>query len=194
MLYLSLDVAELKLDRLKRPLRMKGLFTIFIIFSNMMILPLYYHSEKQNIRSLVTYLKGHLRAGDKIFLDAEGYIPGILHYFGIPPESRHYIVFHERDAEKIVQTDRSFLYEQKTFTMYQSTTCCAQYITNGNRLWIIATKLNAKEFSKKSPCVLKGYFDGSFLNFNRFPVDASIYLFLWDPKSPNEKGIDMPIE
>jgi signal transduction histidine kinase len=24
--------------------------------------------------------------------------------------------------------------------------------------------------------------------------DASIYLFLWDPKSPEEKGIDLPIE
>ena len=45
-----------------------------------------------------------------------------------------------------------------------------------------------------SPCILKGYFDGSFLNFSSFPVDASMYLFLWDPKSPNEKGIDIPIE
>jgi hypothetical protein len=47
---------------------------------------------------------------------------------------------------------------------------------------------------ENSPSVLKGYFDGSFLNFNKFPTDASIYLFLWDPKSPEEKGIDMPIE
>jgi hypothetical protein len=52
----------------------------------------------------------------------------------------------------------------------------------------------AKEIKDKSPCVLKGYFDGSFLNFNRFPTDASMYLFLWDPKFPGEKGIEMPIE
>jgi hypothetical protein len=50
------------------------------------------------------------------------------------------------------------------------------------------------DMRKKSPFTLKGYFDGSFCNFDRFPTDASIYLFLWDPKSPNEKGIDMPIE
>jgi hypothetical protein len=47
---------------------------------------------------------------------------------------------------------------------------------------------------RESPAVLKGFFDGSFANFDRFPRDASIYLFLWDPKSPKEKGIDMPIE
>jgi len=41
---------------------------------------------------------------------------------------------------------------------------------------------------------LKGYFDGSFLNLNRFPTDASMYLFLWDPKSPEERGIELPIE
>jgi len=32
------------------------------------------------------------------------------------------------------------------------------------------------------------------LNLNRFPTDASVYLFLWDPSAPNEKGIDLPIE
>jgi hypothetical protein len=47
---------------------------------------------------------------------------------------------------------------------------------------------------EKTPCVLKGYFDGSFLNFRRFPTDASIYLLLWDPRSTNEKGIDIPLE
>jgi hypothetical protein len=44
------------------------------------------------------------------------------------------------------------------------------------------------------PVTWKGYFDGSFLNFTKFPADASMYLFLLDPKSPGEKGIDMPIE
>jgi hypothetical protein len=37
-------------------------------------------------------------------------------------------------------------------------------------------------------------FDGSFLNFNRFPTDASMYLFLWDPSTPKEKGINLPFE
>ena len=47
---------------------------------------------------------------------------------------------------------------------------------------------------KTSLYVLKGFFDGSFSNFRRFPEDASMYLFLWDPKSPREKGMDIPIE
>jgi hypothetical protein len=55
-------------------------------------------------------------------------------------------------------------------------------------------KRRAKEINKDSPAVLKGYFDGSFLNMARFPTDAPIYLFLWDPRSPHEKGIDAPIE
>jgi hypothetical protein len=47
---------------------------------------------------------------------------------------------------------------------------------------------------RDSPAVLKGFFDGSFVNFDRFPRDASIYLFLWDPKDPDERGIDIPIK
>jgi hypothetical protein len=58
----------------------------------------------------------------------------------------------------------------------------------------VVGKHKAKELKMNSPAVFKGYFDGSFLNFNRFPTDASIYLFLWDPSSPNEKGIDLPLE
>jgi len=41
---------------------------------------------------------------------------------------------------------------------------------------------------------LKGRFDGSVSNFRIFPSDASMYLFLWDSRSPGEKGIDMAIE
>ncbi len=70
----------------------------------------------------------------------------------------------------------------------------SEYVADGTRLWIVVGNWTAKRIKETSPSVLKGYFDGSFLNFNRFPVDASLYLFLWDPKSPNEKGIDMPIE
>jgi len=58
----------------------------------------------------------------------------------------------------------------------------------------VVGKYKAKELNMGSPAVFKGYFDGSFLNFSRFPTDASIYLFLWDPSSPNEKGIDLPME
>jgi hypothetical protein len=55
-------------------------------------------------------------------------------------------------------------------------------------------KMNAMKLKENTTWALMGYFDGSFVNYNRFPTDASMYLFLWDPSSPEEKGIDMPIE
>jgi len=67
-------------------------------------------------------------------------------------------------------------------------------MNDNGRIWVVVRKWAAKKFKEESVLALKGYFDGSFLNYIRFPVDASIYLFLWDPSSPNEKGIDMPIE
>jgi hypothetical protein len=67
-------------------------------------------------------------------------------------------------------------------------------VADGSRLWVIVGKSTAKKLKKSSPSVLKGYFDGSFLTISRFPTDGSLFLFLWDPKSPGEKGIDMPIE
>jgi hypothetical protein len=82
----------------------------------------------------------------------------------------------------------------RVFGIYHSNIPYDQYVADGNRLWIIMGKEAAKETKKSFPCVLKGFFDGSFANFRRFPSDASMYLFLWDPKSPGEKGIDMPIE
>jgi hypothetical protein len=82
----------------------------------------------------------------------------------------------------------------KKYTIFHSKTCRSQYITEGNRLWIIVGKGSAKEFKKNSPCVLKGYFDGSFLNLSKFPEDASIYLFLWDLKSYDKIGLELPIE
>jgi hypothetical protein len=75
-----------------------------------------------------------------------------------------------------------------------SKNCCTEYVADGSRLWIVVGKWTARQLRETSPCVLRGYFDGSFLNFNRFPTDASMYLFLWDPSSPGEKGIDIPID
>jgi hypothetical protein len=99
-----------------------------------------------------------------------------------------------KESEKITEAKKLFNYQNKTFLIVFSKTCCTQYVSKGNRLWIIVDKWTAKKFIDSSPCVLKGYFDGSFLNINRFPADASMYLFLWNPKSPKEKGIDMPLE
>jgi hypothetical protein len=119
----------------------------------------------------------------------------MLHYFGVNPESRHYnIPFGWDSSGKAIEFRISLISQNRIFTIYHSDTCCAQYIADGSRLWIVAGKPAVKEIKESSPCVLKGYFDGSVSNFRRFPSDASMYLFLWDPKSPQEKGIEMPIE
>jgi len=175
-------------------MRLRLLFTILFILSNLVILPLYYRSEKQDIRRLVTYLKGHLQDGDKIFLEADPLTPAILHYFGVYPTYRHYLYTGKKVSEKEIENQTPFAYRNRTFTIYHRTTCCNQYVADGSRLWIIVGKRTAYKLRESSPSVLKGYFDGSFLTISRFPIDGSLYLFLWDPKSPEEKGIDFPIE
>jgi len=86
------------------------------------------------------------------------------------------------------------MYDNKSFTIYNTRACCDQYTSDGNRLWIVVSKSGLKRFLEMPGCVVKGYFDGSFMNFNRFPVDASIYLLLYDPRSPDEKGIEVPLD
>jgi len=193
-LYLSINAIESKFERLKKIMRLRLLFVILFIASNLVILPLYYRSEKEDFKGLVKYLKAHLREGDKLFDSDMAYTPGILHYFGVYPEGRHYSFPYYKVSENEIEFRRSFIFQNRNYTIYYSRTCCTRYIADGSRLWIIAGNRTAKILKGNSPFVLKGYFDGSFLNFNRFPTDASIYLFLWDPKSPGEKGIDMPIE
>ncbi len=194
-LYLSLEAIESKFERLKGLLRLRFLFIILFITSNLVILPLYYRSERQDFRGLVTYLMTNLREGDKIFVQSIAYIPGMLHYFRIIPKDRHYkIPFELKDSGKEIEFRKPFTFENRTYTIYSSNICCAQYVEDGNRLWAIQGEPAAKKFSESTPSVLKGYFDGSFASFRKFPSDASMYLFLWDPSSPGEKAIDMPIK
>ncbi|MGA2515113.1 MAG: glycosyltransferase family 39 protein [Thermodesulfobacteriota bacterium] len=193
-LHLSLSAIEDRFEKLNKFVRFRLLFVILFIASNLVILPLYYRAEKEDFRGLVNYLKGQLRKGDKLFDSDMAYIPGILHYFGVYPEKRHYEIPYYKVSENEIAFRKSFVYKNSQYTIYCSKTCCNQYLSDKGRIWIIGGKRTAKEIKGNSPCVLKGYFDGSFLNFNKFPTDASIYLFLWDPRSPGEKGIDMPIE
>ncbi|MBM4307021.1 MAG: hypothetical protein FJ123_09825 [Deltaproteobacteria bacterium] len=193
-LFLSIDAIDIKFERFRKYLRFKLLFLILLIASNFVILPLYYASEKTDYRSLTNYLKSHLKDGDKIFVGAAGNMPPILHYFKMYPEKRHHIMKITKDSDNILEVKHSFSYQDKALMIIYSKTCCAQYVEDGSRLWIVVDKWTAKKFKEDTPCVFKGYFDGSFLNFTRFPVDASMYLFLWDPSSPDEKGIDMPID
>jgi hypothetical protein len=193
-IFLSLDTLETKFLILSKSVRLKILFLILIIVSNLVILPLYYRSEKQDYRGLVTYLKDHLHEGDKIIVGNALYISVMLHYFGVYPEGRHSIIPAWKVSENEFEHRMTLIYKGIKFTILYSKSHWFKYLADGSRLWIVADKANAKTILEKIPCPLKGYFDGSFLNMSRFPTDASLYLFLWDPKSPNERGIDMIIE
>jgi mannosyltransferase len=188
-LYLSLDAIEFKFEKLKRIIRPRLLFLILFIASNLIILPLYYRSEKQDFRGLVNYLNGQLRDGDKIFVGTFTYIPGILHYFRVEPKNRHYAIpYSWIDPEKEFEFKVSLTSQNRDFDIYHSNIPYRRYISGESRLWIVMGKGPSAEEVKKNPgCVLKGYFDGSFAMFRRFPSDASMYLFLWDPRSPGEK-------
>jgi len=194
-IFLSLTVLETKFQEWNRILRFKLLFLILLIASNFIILPLYYQSEKQDFRGLVLYLEGQLRHGDKIFVKSVAYIPGMLHYFGVYPESRHhnFPVWLENSGNEIVARV-TIASKEKKFAIQYSSSGYDRYLTDGDRLWIIAGKQAGEEIKKNSPFAFKGVFDGSFSHFRRFPEDASMYLFLWDPKSPGGKGMGVPSE
>jgi hypothetical protein len=191
-IFFSLDAIEAKCQRLKR---LKVIFLIFFVASNLVMLPLYYRSEKQDYRGLVTYLKGQLRDGDKIVVGNGVYIGMMLHYFGVYPEGRHYVIPAWKVSNKEIENRFLLVHGGAKFTILCSQSHWFKYFGDGSRLWIVADKENAKIIKQRlSSGVLKGYFDGSFSCLKKFPEDGSIYLFLWDPKSPGEKGIDLPIE
>jgi mannosyltransferase len=194
-LCLSLEAIEFRFEKSKRYFRPGLLFLILFIFSNLIILPFYYRGEKQDFKRLVDYLSYELRDGDKILVGTFTYIPGILHYFNVDPGKRHYVIpYSWKEPGKVFEFKVSLVSQHKNFAIYHSNIPYAQYVADGSRLWIVVGKEAAKEIKKNFPCILKGYFDGSFSNFRRFPDDASMYLFLWDPGSPNEKGIDIPMK
>jgi hypothetical protein len=173
---------------------LKYLFVILFLVSNLLTLPLYYRSEKQDFRGLANYLKAQTRDGDKIFVESEYYIPGILHYLGVYPKGRLYSFKTLKASRGEVEYHVSLIIEGKKLIIFHPKRDWVHPLSEDKRLWILVRKGNAKELNKNPALIFKGYFDGSFLNFDRFPTDASLYLFLWDPSSPGEKGIDMHIE
>jgi hypothetical protein len=191
-LFLSLDAIEMEFEKLRR-IQLKFLFVILLVASNLIILPLYYRSEKQDLRGLVTYLKGQIQDRDKIIVGSRAFIPGILHYFGAHPTGRHHSFPALKVSEKEIEYRVGLIYQDLKLTVIQSNSYWFRYFADGSRLWIVADKKNAKYFGELG-CHFKGYFDGSFFSMDRFPTDVSMYLLLWDPKSPDEKGIEMPIE
>jgi hypothetical protein len=194
-LYLSVYSIEVKWKRVLKTLRLTYVFLIFFIASSTILLPIYYRAEKQNFRGLVSYLNEHLANGDKIYLRSPAYYPGILHYFGIKPESRHYNTpYGWNEAINTFEYKVALANQNRRFSIYHSAVCCAHYVEDGSRLWVVVGKPTTKEIKESTRFVLKGYFDGNVSSFRKFPEDASFYLFLWDPKSPAEKGMDMPMD
>jgi hypothetical protein len=194
-IYLSLHTLQLRFGKWARYARFQLLFLILLIASNLVILPLYYRFEKQNFRGLVAYLDAYLRDGDRVFVRSSAYLPGILHYFGVMPKSRHYYIPTQKDPQKgEFESKISLVSQSRRFTFYYSNFCCDRYVEDGRRLWIIVGKPGVKKIMEELPFTFRGYFDGSFSNFRRFPSDASMYLFLWDPRSQGEKRLELPIE
>ena len=193
-LFLSLDAIEMKFKRLKTFGRLKLLFIVLFIASNLVTLPLYYSSEKQDLRGLVNYLKGQIQDGDKIIVENLSYFSPILHYFGAYPKNRQHVIPGRKIAGDEIEYGTGVIYQNIKFSILYSKSYCFQYFSDGSKLWIIANRLNGKRLKEEYSCVLKGYFDGSFSHIPRFPTDASMYLFLRDPKSPGEKGIEMPVK
>lgn len=195
-LYLSISTIESKFERLKRSIRPSVLFLIFFIASNLVILPLYYQSEKMNLRGLADYLRSELKEGDKLFDSSTGMalMPGVLHYFRTYPKGRDYVYTVNIISRDQIEFVKKFTYGDKEFTVFSSMSCCNQYIQDGSRIWLISNKPVAAKVMTNPSFVLKGFFDGSFSNLYKFPADESLFLFLLDPKFPNEKGLDLPIE
>jgi hypothetical protein len=193
-IYLSLGVIETKSELLKKIPRLTMLFMILFIASNLILLPLYYRAEKQNFRGLVAYLKDQIRDGDKIIVANGSDIIGLLHYFKVYPTNRHYSIPFRRVSESEIEHLTTLIGNDKTFVISHSKTYWNQYVQEGTRLWFVVGEIDKQKFEKYTPFVLKGYFDGSFLNGTKFPDDVSMFLFLWDPKSPREKGIDIPFD
>jgi len=56
-IYLALNTIEVRFNRIRKFIRLEFLFLILFIASNLIILPLYYRSEKQNIRGWSPFWK-----------------------------------------------------------------------------------------------------------------------------------------
>jgi hypothetical protein len=193
-LYLSLNAIEARFERFRKFVRPKLLFVLFFVMSNLIILPFYYRFEKQDFRGLVTYLSNQLQEGDKIFVTSDGYILGIIHYFRNYPKERHYFFPLQKGSGNEMEFRVPFIHKDRRFVIYHSKHCCDQYVSDASRLWIVADKYSAKEIQRRSLAAQKGYFDGSYRNLDKFPDDASMYLFLWNSSSAIKEESQKPID
>jgi hypothetical protein len=183
-LFLSVETLEGEFGIYLKSFRLKFLFAILLIASNLVMLPVYYRSEKQDFRSLANYLTGHIQTGDMVIVSPKLYIHGLLYYFGIDPsENREYLLSHRKVSEDETESSISLFCKDKRFTISHSKTYWNRYISKGERVWFVVDKNTANEIKTIYPLSLKGYFDGSILCLVRFPTDVSMYLLLFDPST-----------
>jgi len=188
---LSLQGVEDRFRRVTKSMRLKFLFLILFIASNLLMLPLYYRAEKQDFRKLANYLKGQVQEGDEINLSTMAHCNGILHYFGVYPAGRQHIMSCSTISKDIYKCSFSLIMENKIFTISYSNVNSIRFDSleknpDRKRIWFLVNKITAEKLKSYPPCIFKGYFDGSFLNFDTFPTDDSMYLYLWDPKSESK--------
>ncbi len=189
---LSLRSIEDRFKGVLKSVRLKFLFVALFIASNLLMLPFYYRAEKQDFRSLANYLKWQIQEGDEIHISSRGHYPGILYYFGVYPTGRQYAIPYSEISENIYKWKFPLAIEDKTFSISYSSDHSLRFdLLEKNpgqgRHWLVVNKVTAEKL-QGTPCIFTGFFDGSFLNFDKFPTDDSMYLYLWNPKSKNKKG------
>ena len=194
-LFLSLDAAEERCKTLRKLVQFKTLFVILVLASNLVMLPLYYRHEKQDFRGIASFLRTQLQDRDRIVVQSQIEVYGLLHYFGIElPKSREYLFSQERIFGDEIGYAVSLIHSGNRFTLSYPKDHSMQFVAGRNRTWLLVDKKIARAIKSVRHFHLMGYFNGGFLSLGRFPSDASMYLFLWDPQSPDEKGMDLPID
>jgi hypothetical protein len=184
-LFLSVEALEERFEIYLKALRLKFLFVILLVASSLVILPVYYRSEKQDFKGLANYLTAHIQEGDKIIVSPKLYIHGLLYYFGIDPsQNREYLLSERRISKDETECSISLFYKGKRFTISHSKTYWNRYIAERDRVWLVVDKETAQRIMKVYPVSQKAYFDGSVLCLVRFPTDVSMYLLLFNPLTP----------
>ena len=193
-IYLAIHTIENRLKLFGGVCWLSILFLAIFTAANLNLLRLYYGSEKQDFRGVANYLKKEIQDGDSIIVLSVEYFPGILHYLGVYPNGRHYRIPCRTVSENELEYRLPLVIENRDFVISCSKKYWLQYALEGSRLWFVLNKTAAEKEKGNPSCILKGRFDGSFLNLNRFPTDASMYLFLWGPESQERRGIDVSVQ
>jgi len=156
ILYLSLEAIELRFGKLMKWMRLTPLFVILFVLSNLMILPFYYRAEKQDVRGLVTYLKGNLQEGDKIFLEDDPLTTAVLHYLELTRNIDINPTRSRRFQKMTFELQTPFVYGNRTFTIYHYRPVVTDTLQTEVGSGSLSAKGRRKSSEKVPPVFLKG--------------------------------------